>query len=63
MKKTEREDVEEMVSAVARLCLWLVGDIEPESIEIVEIDLDQLERLLVQSEVKLQELRERRESS
>lgn len=52
MTKEDRADVEQMVSAVARLCLWLVGELAPDAGEIVEIDLEQLERLLVQCETK-----------
>ena len=47
MEKKERVDVEQCVSATARLALWLVGDIEPESKGVVEADLDLLYELAV----------------
>jgi len=43
----ERAKVEDLVSATARLCLWLAGDLEPVSIDVAEQDLDSLYELCI----------------
>jgi len=47
MEKTEKEEVEEMVSAAARLALFLADAIEPVSSDVLEQDLDKLYEMCI----------------
>lgn len=46
----ERARVEEAVSATARLCLWVAGELEPVDSAVVAADLDALYELAVAAE-------------
>lgn len=56
MEKEDRTDVQELVSAAARLGLWLAGELEPVSSDVAERDLDSLYELCIAAERKLREL-------
>lgn len=47
MDQTERDRIDAYVSAVARLALWLVDELEPNSNDVLEADLDDVYALLV----------------
>lgn len=47
MEKVERESVEQMVAACARLALFLADELEPERSDVLEADLDRVYELLV----------------
>jgi len=50
MRKIEKAELEECVSAVARLALWLADELTPESSDVVEADLDKLYELAIAAE-------------
>jgi len=47
MDEKERADVQEAVSAFARLALYLVYELEPNSNDVLEADLDDVYSVLV----------------
>ena len=47
MDTTEKARVDDLVSAAARLALWLVDELEPLNRNVVEEDLDSLYELCV----------------
>jgi len=47
MKTEERARIDDLVAACARLALWLVDELTPESKRVVEEDLDSLYELCV----------------
>lgn len=52
MEKKDRVDVQELVSACARLALYVVDELEPTSSDVLEADLDALYELAVLCEKK-----------
>lgn len=50
MDEKERVEVQDAVSACARLALWLAGELEPANNDVVEQDLDCVYELLVAAE-------------
>jgi len=50
MDEKERIAVQDAVNACARLALWLAGELEPTSTDVVEQDLDAVYELLVAAE-------------
>lgn len=53
MNDQERKRLDDCIQAVARVALWLAGDIVPDSLELVEHDLDLFEELAWKAETKL----------
>jgi len=52
MKEKERVEIQEMVSACARLALYLADELEPNSNDVLEADLDAVYELLVAVETR-----------
>lgn len=50
MEAKERVDVQELVSACARLALYVVDELEPSSSDVLEQDLDALYELAILAE-------------
>jgi len=52
MEERERQSVQDAVSALARLALYVVDELEPNSNDVLERDLDDVYALLVAVERK-----------
>jgi len=55
METKEKAKVDDLVSACARLALWLVDELEPKDRHVVEEDLDSLYELCVAVERRARE--------
>jgi len=55
MEPKERQSVQDAVSAMARLALYVVDELEPNNSDVLEQDLDDVYALLVAVERKARE--------
>jgi len=55
MEERERQSVQDAVSAMARIALYVVDELEPNNSDVLEADLDDVYGLLVAAEKKARE--------